>query len=59
MKFRQWLAALCVIIVIPALWVTHALGTIVLPEVVLGATIMAWGTIITFYFGNKDNVPTH
>lgn len=56
MKFRQLLAALCIIVVIPMLWVTHACGLLTLPGEIIGATIMAWGTIVTFYFEKKDNV---
>ena len=53
-KFRQFLAAMCIIVVIPGLWVSHALGYLTLPGEVIGATIMAWGTILTFYFESKD-----
>lgn len=46
-KFNDRLALL-LIIVIPLLWVTMAWTG--LPETVVGATILAWGLVVQYYF---------
>jgi hypothetical protein len=48
--FRDRLALLMMIIIIPGLWVGHGLGWLKLPETIIGATIMAWTLCIQFYF---------
>ncbi len=52
-KFRDVLALLTIIIVIPMLWVTQGLGILTMPGEVVGATIMGWGLILQFYFRKK------
>lgn len=53
-NFNNLLALLVVIIVIPGLWVTQGLGKLAMPGEVVGATIMAWGLIIQFYFRKRS-----
>lgn len=52
-KFRDLLALLTLIVIIPGLWVAEGLGYLNLPGQVEGATIMAWGLLLQFYFRKK------
>ena len=52
-NFKDILAAACIIIVIPALWVVQGLGYVQLDGEVIGATIMAWGLILRDYFNAR------
>ena len=54
MNFRNLLAILAVIVIIPGLWVTQGLGYLAMPETIIGATIMGWGLILQFYFRKKS-----
>jgi len=47
---RDAIALLCLILVIPGLWIAHGLSWIELPEAVIGATIMGWTLILKDYF---------
>ena len=48
--FRNLLAIIVVVGIIPGLWVAQGLSVLAMPEVIIGATIMAWGLILQFYF---------
>lgn len=52
-KFRDLLALISLVVVIPGLWIAHGRGYLVLPGEVIGATIMAWGLLFQFYFRKK------
>lgn len=52
-NFKDILAAACIIIVIPILWVSQGLGYVQLDGEVIGATIMAWGLILRDYFNAR------
>ncbi len=54
MKVRKILAVGSTLVLIPGLWITQGTGAIDLSAEVIGATIMAWGMIFTFYFADKD-----
>lgn len=49
------IALISLIFVIPGLWVTVGLGHLTLPGEVIGATIMAWGLILQYYFRRAPN----
>ena len=53
-NFRNLLALLAMIIIIPGLWVAQGLGYLAMPGEVIGATIMGWGLILQFYFRKKS-----
>lgn len=53
-NFNDLLAMLLIIIIIPGLWVAQGLGILSMPGEVIGATIMAWGLIIQFYFRKRS-----
>lgn len=57
MKFKEILAAVCVILVIPMLWVCQGIGLLNMPEGVIGATILQWGLILQYYFRKKEPTP--
>tara|TARA_Y100000310_G_C19981195_1_gene489848 strand:+ start:30 stop:209 length:180 start_codon:yes stop_codon:yes gene_type:complete len=48
--------ALLVLLVIPAIWIVDARGLIALAEAYGGATIMAWGLVLQYYFRKKNAV---
>jgi len=52
-KFNDALALAVVAGVIPGLWIANGVGLIRLPGEVVGATIMAWGLILQYYFRKK------
>ena len=52
-KFNDLLALAVVAGVIPGLWIANGVGLISLPGEVVGATIMAWGLILQYYFRKK------
>jgi len=54
MNFRNVLAALAFIGVIPALWIMDGAGIISLRPEVLGALIPVFTLIAQFYFRKKD-----
>ena len=51
--FRDVLALLTLIVIIPTLWVLQGLGYLNMPGEVIGATIMGWGLVLNFYFRKK------
>ena len=55
MNFRNILAVLVEVIVIPLLWILNGWGIINLPDMVLGATIPVWTLIAQFYFRKKES----
>ena len=52
-NFRDLLALISLVGIIPGLWVAQGLGVLVMPEAVIGATIMGWGLMLQFYFRKK------
>lgn len=52
-KYNELLSLLLLIVIIPGLWVAEGLDKIQTPEAVIGATIMAWGLILQYYFRKK------
>lgn len=54
MNFRNILALLAFILMIPALWVLQGLAVVSLPEAVIGASIVMWTLIGQFYFRKKE-----
>ena len=48
-NFRDLLALLALVIIIPGLWVIHGLGIVQFPGEVIGATVMGWGLILEYY----------
>lgn len=52
-KINDILAILVLIIIIPGLWITMGLGKITLAGEITGATIMAWGLVLQYYFRRK------
>lgn len=54
MNFRNILAVLAFIGVIPAIWIMDAAGVISLRPEVLGALIPVWTLIAQFYFRKKE-----
>jgi len=50
MKFRNILALITLVVVIPGLWIATGLGHLALPGEIIGATIMSWGLLFQFYF---------
>lgn len=51
---RDILAVCLLLVVIPGLWILDALGLLAVNDQVLGATIMAWGLVLQFYFRKKS-----
>ena len=49
-KFRDLLAILLGVVVIPGIWVMQGIGLLALPGEILGATIAGETLIIQFYF---------
>ena len=54
MNFRNLLALLGFIIVIPGVWICQGLGILDIPEGVIGAMISVWTMIAMFYFRKKS-----
>jgi len=54
MNFRNILALLAFIGIIPVLWVLNGAGIINVGETVVGATIAVWTLIAQFYFRKKE-----
>lgn len=54
MNFRNVLAVLAFIGIIPALWILDAAGIINTSDIVLGASIAVWTLIAQFYFRKKE-----
>ncbi|NVM23867.1 MAG: hypothetical protein HWN68_19065 [Desulfobacterales bacterium] len=52
-KFRDLLALIILVAVIPGLWIATGRGYLTLPGEVIGATIMAWGLLLQFYFRKR------
>lgn len=52
-KFRDLLALITITGIIPGLWIATGRGYLNLPGEVIGATIMAWGLLLQFYFRKK------
>ena len=52
-KFRDLLALITLVAVIPGLWIATGRGYLTLPGEVIGATIMAWGLLLQFYFRKR------
>ena len=44
--------ALLVLVLIPCLWVVN--HWLIMPGEVIGATIMAWGLVLQFYFRRRE-----
>lgn len=53
-NFRNLLALLAMIGIIPGLWIAQGMGLLTMPGEVIGATIMGWGLILQFYFRKKS-----
>lgn len=53
-KFRDLLALITLVAVIPGLWIATGRGYLALPDEVIGATIMAWGLLLQFYFRKRE-----
>jgi hypothetical protein len=49
-NFNDTLALLLITAIIPGLWILDAVNIFELNREVLGATILAWGTIAQYYF---------
>lgn len=49
-NFRDTLALLAFLLVIPALWVAGGMGVVKLPGEVTGASISVWTLMAQFYF---------
>lgn len=54
---RDLLSILLGVVVLPGIWVAHGLNVVVVPEIVLGATIAAETLIVQFYFRKKEDEP--
>ena len=54
MNFRNILALLAFIGMIPALWILEGKGVIHLGDTIIGATIVMWTLIGQFYFRKKE-----
>lgn len=52
---RDIIALVLLIVVIPGLWILDALGALQLNGEVLGASIMAWGLVLQFYFRKQSS----
>jgi len=52
-KINDILAILVLTIIIPGLWITMGFGLITLGGEITGATIMAWGLVLQYYFRRK------
>jgi len=52
-KINDILAILVLTIIIPGLWITMGLGLITLGGEITGATIMAWGLVLQYYFRRR------
>jgi len=52
-NFNNLLGLLILVIIIPALWILQGLKLLAMPEAIIGATIMAWGLVLQFYFRKK------
>jgi len=52
-KFNELLALLLLVGIIPGLWVAEGLELVSINGQVLGATIMAWGLVLQFFFRKK------
>lgn len=48
--FNHLLALILMVLIIPGIWVAQGLGTLSMPGEVIGATIIAWGLVLRFYF---------
>ena len=51
--FNDLLALLTLVVIIPGLWTGIGCGWLSLPGEITGATIMAWGLILQYYFRKK------
>ena len=51
------IALVLLVLVIPGLWLCIGLGRINWPGEITGATIMAWGLILQYYFRKKPEAP--
>jgi len=47
------LLALILIVLIPAIWVVDAVTTLEFNGQVIGATILGWGQVLTYYYRKK------
>jgi len=52
---RDLLSVLLGVVVLPGIWIMHGIGLIVVPEIVIGATIAAETLIVQFYFRKKED----
>jgi hypothetical protein len=55
MNFRNLLAILAFIGMIPALWILNGAGIINVGETIVGASIAVWTLIGQFYFRKKES----
>jgi len=55
MNFRNILALLAFIGMIPALWMLEGAGIIKVGDTIIGATIAVWTLIAQFYFRKKES----
>lgn len=55
MNFRNILALLAFIIMIPAMWILEGKGVIHLGDTIIGATIVMWTLIGQFYFRKRES----
>jgi len=55
MNFRNILALLAFIGIIPALWILEGKGAINVGDTIIGATIAVWTLIAQFYFRKKGS----
>jgi hypothetical protein len=47
---KDLIGLILLLVTLPGFWAAAGAGWIQLQDPVLGATIMAWGTMITYYF---------
>jgi len=52
-KINDILAILVLVIIIPGLWIGIGLGKLTVAGEITGATIMAWGLVLQYYFRRK------
>jgi len=53
LKINDILALLILIFIIPGIWLLTGWEIITLPGEIIGATIMAWGLVLQYYFRRK------
>lgn len=52
-NFNELLALVLLVGIIPGLWIAQGRGALQMPGEIIGATIMAWGLLLQYFYRKK------